>query len=137
LKNCPLILNEVRKSYNSKTQIKDYFTKQNQNTSKKVAIENLSLGFRKGEIFGLLGPNGAGKTSSISIVTCEVLPDAGCVKINRKPLNITNAKLVNENIGLCPQHNPFWDEITLREHLSFYACLRKLDETIVEQTVDR
>jgi ABC-type multidrug transport system ATPase subunit len=132
-----LILHEIQKAYKIKNQIKDYFKKNKQNAPKKVAIENLSLGFRKGEIFGLLGPNGAGKTTSISLVTCDVLPDAGCVKINRELLNITNAKLINENIGLCPQHNPFWHEITLREHLLFYACMRKLNEGIIEHTVDQ
>ena len=94
--------------------------------TKKVAIRNLTLGFKTGEIFGLLGPNGAGKTTAISIITTEVLPDAGVVKIMNEPLNITNMETFYNNVGLCPQHNPLWEDLTLREHLIFFASLKLL-----------
>jgi ABC-type multidrug transport system ATPase subunit len=61
-------------------------------------------------------------------VTTEVLPDAGLVKVNNSNSGITNLKVFYENVGLCPQHDPFWDEITLREHLMFYASIKKIPE---------
>ena len=45
----------------NKKQMKESKTK----SSKKVAVDNLSLTAHKGEIYGLLGPNGAGKTTTL------------------------------------------------------------------------
>ncbi len=47
-----------------------------------VALDNVSLGIRKGEIFGLLGPNGAGKSTLIKVVTGLVIPDNGEVTLD-------------------------------------------------------
>ena len=47
-----------------------------------VAVENLNIEIRTGEIFGLLGPNGAGKTTSIKMITGLLKPDSGKVIIN-------------------------------------------------------
>lgn len=50
----------------------------------KVAVNNLSLGIQRGEVFGLLGPNGAGKTTAIQMMigfstpTSGVPPDRAC-----------------------------------------------------------
>jgi ABC-2 type transport system ATP-binding protein len=47
-----------------------------------VAVDNLNIDIRTGEIFGLLGPNGAGKTTSIKMITGLLKPDSGKVIIN-------------------------------------------------------
>jgi ABC-type multidrug transport system ATPase subunit len=62
------------------------------------------------------------------MVTTEVLPDAGSVKINNLDSSIANLKVFYQNVGLCPQHDPLWDEITLREHLLLYAAIKKIPE---------
>jgi ABC-2 type transport system ATP-binding protein len=46
-----------------------------------VALDNVDLDIRKGEIFALLGPNGAGKTTLISIVCGIVTPTAGSITV--------------------------------------------------------
>jgi ABC-2 type transport system ATP-binding protein len=45
------------------------------------AVEDVSLGVRRGEIFGFLGPNGAGKTTTISMMLCLTQPTAGQVEV--------------------------------------------------------
>ncbi len=47
-----------------------------------VALDNVSLDVKKGEIFGILGPNGAGKSTLIKVVTGLVIPDSGDVTLN-------------------------------------------------------
>lgn len=53
----PLVIKDIRKEYSGSGQ------------NNKVAVKQLSLTVRNGEILGLLGPNGAGKTSLISMLT--------------------------------------------------------------------
>lgn len=131
-------MEELRKEFVKKSSISDFVNKNLKvgrrgqqlvpNDNKKVAVRNLSLSFRNGEIFGLLGPNGAGKTTTISIITTDLLPDAGLVKICDQRLNINNFNNFCNNVAACPQHNPFWSEITLREHLILYASIKGIPE---------
>ena len=132
-KDCPLILQEISKKFSKPTSVGDLlnFGKRKIDVTlkkDKLAVRNMTLGFKNGEIFGLLGPNGAGKTTTISIVTTEIKPDTGFIKICNQDLNLRNLNNFCKNVGLCPQNNPFWEEITLREHLYLYACIKKVPE---------
>ena len=66
------------------------------------ALNNVSVGIRRGEIFALLGPNGAGKTTLINIVCGIVRPTSGSVTVDgydiQRDYRVTRAK-----IGLVPQ----------------------------------
>ena len=124
----------INDSFRSDQNNLDQITPLNKN--EKIAVRNLSISFNSGEIFGLLGPNGAGKTTSIGMVTTEVVPDAGTVKISSKDLNVADLRTFYQNVGLCPQHNPLWDEITLREHLLFYASIKKIPEYSIIKKCD-
>ncbi len=46
-----------------------------------VAVEDISFGVRKGELFGLLGPNGAGKTTTVKMLSTLLLPTSGSATI--------------------------------------------------------
>lgn len=59
----------------------------------KIAVDNISFGVRKGEIFGFLGPNGAGKTTTIKVLTTLMPPNRGKVivlgyDVTREPSKI-------------------------------------------------
>ena len=58
-----------------------------------VAVDNLNIQIKKGEIFSLLGTNGAGKTTTIKILSTLLLPSNGEVKIN-------NFDLIKDDKGL-------------------------------------
>ncbi len=117
-----------------KCNIKKRTTEELQAENKrKVAVRNMCLGFKKGEIFGLLGPNGAGKTTTINIITTDLRPDSGVVNVCGEELNLANLKNFYENASFCPQNNPFWEEITLREHLELYACIKKIPEYLIQE----
>ena len=74
------------------------------------------------------GPNGAGKTTTINIITTDLSADSGSVNICGEDLSLKNLKAFYENVGFCPQNNPFWEELTLREHLALYACIKDIPE---------
>jgi ABC-2 type transport system ATP-binding protein len=53
------------------------------------AVENISLAFNKGEIFGFLGPNGAGKTTTIGMILGLIFPTEGTVEVFGQPFTPT------------------------------------------------
>merc|ERR1719203_36635 len=87
------------------------------------AVDGLNLVMYTGEIFVLLGHNGAGKTTTIGVLTGMVRSTGGSVKVlgKRIPRELSE---VRKNLGLCPQHNLLWDEMTCMEHMHFYMRLR-------------
>nr|QNH67926.1 ATP-binding cassette transporter subfamily A member 5 X3 [Brachionus plicatilis] len=129
----PLVLDEVRKEFGTNFSALKVMKKNNhKRNEKKTAVRNLSIGFRHGEIFGLLGTNGAGKTTTINMICAELKPDAGSIKIKNQPFDLKNIELFCQNIAVCPQHNPFWEELTLIDHLQIYGSLKKIpDEEIM------
>ena len=104
----------------------------------KVAVQNFSLHIKKGEMFGLLGPNGAGKTSLISMLTGLYGPEAGNAWVGGYDI-INQINLVHANMGVCPQFDLLWPELTVEEHLLFYARLRgiprKLERFVAEKAM--
>ncbi|KXS12068.1 P-loop containing nucleoside triphosphate hydrolase protein [Gonapodya prolifera JEL478] len=89
----------------------------------KVAVNNITVAVEEGRVFGLLGPNGAGKTTLISILTGIYPPTSGEAVIAGYNIR-TNMPDVYRNIGVCPQHDILWDDLTVEEHLLFYARLK-------------
>lgn len=71
----------------------------------------------------MLGHNGAGKTTLINILTGNISPSAGTAKIDYNDI-INDPNTLEELIGLCPQHDILWEELTAREHIELYAYLR-------------
>jgi len=87
------------------------------------AINNLNLGLEKNEKFGLLGFNGSGKTTTFRAITNEILYDYGKISLfgfdSRKQF-----KYIRDKIGYCPQENPLFDFMKVREILEFYSNLK-------------
>jgi len=88
---------------------------------KKVrALRDVNLTIEKGEIFGYLGPNGSGKTTTLKLMMGIIHPDSGAIEVmSRSPQNIA----VKKNIGFLPESPYFYEHLTAREFLSFYANL--------------
>ena len=87
-----------------------------------LAVDNLSLELRRGEVFGLLGPNGAGKTTSISMICGLMAPDEGSVLIQGQPVRNGDAA-VRARVGVCPQEVIVWEKQTCREQLEFIGAM--------------
>ena len=71
-------------------------------SNKIVALNNLNLEVKEGEIFGLLGPNGAGKTTFLNILAGTVIKNSGSVNVWGYDLD-QNPRQVRSSIGIVPQ----------------------------------
>lgn len=87
---------------------------------RRVALKDLTLAVEQGEIFGLLGPNGAGKTTTLKILMGIIFPTRGTAKLLGRPLGDKWAKA---RIGFLPENPYFYDYLTGREFLKYYAQL--------------
>lgn len=86
----------------------------------KVAVADLTLTVRPGEVFGFLGPNGAGKTTSMKMLLGLVRPTAGHARVLGAPVGDTQARA---RMGFLPEHFRFQDWLSGREFLRFHARL--------------
>ncbi len=86
-----------------------------------VAVDDLSLALRPGEVFGLLGPNGAGKTTTISMALGLLRPDSGSVEL--AGAGDPREARVRRRLGVAPQALALYDELTGRENIEFFGRL--------------
>ncbi|XP_055842779.1 LOW QUALITY PROTEIN: uncharacterized protein LOC129909731 [Episyrphus balteatus] len=102
----------------------------------RKAVKNLSLNMYEDEITVLLGHNGAGKTTTISMLTGMFPPSSGTAIINGSDIR-TNIDGARMSLGICPQHNILFDDLTVRDHLVFYSRLKGLKDDLLEAEVKR
>ncbi|HOZ72899.1 MAG TPA: ABC transporter ATP-binding protein [Spirochaetales bacterium] len=91
-----------------------------------MAVDNVSLTIRDGELFGLLGPNGAGKSTLIRMITGLLAQDGGSVSFFDGPAGTAgplDAKAVKRMIGLVPQDLAFYQNYSAIENVKFFASL--------------
>ena len=86
------------------------------------ALKNVDLNIREGEILALLGPNGAGKTTTFNMLSGILPPTKGDAFIFGKSVR-RQLRSVQAMMGLCPQHDVLWAELSANEHLQLFAGL--------------
>jgi len=87
------------------------------------ALKGLNVCFHQNEITAFLGHNGAGKSTTMHLLTGLYKPTAGTAKIDG--LDIGNSMFkIRKSLGFVPQHNVLFPEMTVEEHLWFYARLK-------------
>jgi ABC-2 type transport system ATP-binding protein len=86
------------------------------------AVRSLSFAVPRGSVFGLLGPNGAGKTTTIRMIMRIVLPDAGQILLEGKPVDDG----ARERIGYLPEERGLYRKMKVLEHLTFLGEVRGL-----------
>ena len=97
-----LTLEHVRKAYGS-----------------TVAVDDLSLSVRRGEILGLLGPNGAGKSTTVNLAVGLLAPDTGRVVIDGG--GNPQSPSVRERLGVAPQALALYELLSGVENLRFFG----------------
>jgi len=102
-----------------------------------VALKNINLEIKKGEIFSILGPNGAGKTTFIKIIIGHLKPTIGYVKVLGVPVNELLNSEIRFKISYVPQENMFWENLTVIENMKFMASLYELPRKLAEKRIKR
>ncbi|OPY28359.1 MAG: Trehalose/maltose import ATP-binding protein MalK [Methanobacterium sp. PtaU1.Bin242] len=97
-----------------------------------VAVDNLNLKIKKGEVFGFLGPNGAGKTTSIKMMVGLLRPTSGQILIDGTEIRHAD-KL---KIGICPQDIVLWESLTCKESLKFMGEMYEVPNDILKTRVE-
>lgn len=89
------------------------------------AVRENWFDIQEGTVFCLLGPNGAGKTTTINCLTGVHPLTGGDALICGKPLsNPASLPSIRAQMGVCPQFDVLWPELTAREHLQIFAWVK-------------
>jgi ABC-2 type transport system ATP-binding protein len=91
-----------------------------------TAVDGISFDIQEGEIFGFLGPNGAGKTTTIKMLTGQLRPAAGTVRILGQDVGRDDAE-TQARIGVCFEEKNLYDAMSGEENLRFFAALYGAD----------
>jgi ABC-2 type transport system ATP-binding protein len=84
------------------------------------ALDGLSFGIERGEIFGLIGPNGAGKTTTLRIVSTLILPTQGTINIFGFDA-VSEASQVRKILSYLPEEAGAYPNLSGQEYLEFMA----------------
>jgi len=85
-----------------------------------VAVDDLNLTVRTGEVLGFLGPNGAGKSTTVGMILGLIRPSSGTVRIAGQDL-ASNAPLVSEHVGAIIENPAFYPYMSGRDNLRAHA----------------
>ncbi len=93
----------------------------------RVAVDDLNMIVREGEIYGFVGPNGAGKTTTIRMLATLLEPDAGQIwvaghSVREEPL------AVRKMIGYMPDFFGVYNDMQVWEYLDFFAACYAIPE---------
>ncbi|MBF0400540.1 MAG: ABC transporter ATP-binding protein [Magnetococcales bacterium] len=89
------------------------------------ALDAIGFQVQRGEVMGFLGPNGAGKTTTMRILAGILAPTEGSVQVAGLDM-IANPVAARAKIGFLPESPPVYDEMTVREYLTYLAALRRV-----------
>ncbi len=88
-----------------------------------VAVNDLSLQVRAGEIYGLVGPDGAGKTTTMRLLCGALRPDSGEIAVGGYSM-LKDPDPAREQIGYLSQKFSLYEELTVLENIRFFAEVR-------------
>jgi len=101
----------------------------------KIAVDNISLEVRQGEILGFLGPNGAGKTTTVKMLIGMLIPTTGTASvagfdISKEPIE------VKKRIGYVPESGALFESLTAWEYLELITALHHMDRALAQRKID-
>jgi ABC-2 type transport system ATP-binding protein len=101
-----------------------------------VAVNNVSLNIRKGEIYGFLGLNGAGKTTTIRMLLGMIKPNTGSVSLFGTKVQ-PGQRSVWQRVGYMVEIPHAYPDLTVKENLEIFRQLRQLKDTgVVEKIIE-
>ena len=101
----------------------------------KIAVNDLNLCIKRGEVFGLLGPNGAGKTTTTLMLLGLTEPTGGSAYIDGKDC-ARQAIEVKRMVGYLPDNVGFYSDMTGRENLRFTGQLNGLPGDVTDRRIE-
>jgi ABC-2 type transport system ATP-binding protein len=96
------------------------------------AVDEISFEVKRGEIFGFLGANGAGKTTAMKMLIGISTPTSGQAKVAGFDV-FTSAEDIKKNIGYMSQRFALYDDLTVRENITFFGGIYGLKRQQIKQ----
>jgi len=98
------------------------------------AVDDVSFTLARGEVLGFLGPNGAGKTSTMQMITGNLAPSGGEIRVCGIDL-LDQPKRAKSEIGYLPEQPPVYRELTVDEYLEYCARLNRIPRRQVARAI--
>jgi len=86
-----------------------------------VAVNDVSLTAKAGEVFGLLGPNGAGKSTTIGCISGLLTPTSGRITVLGHDV-VTDSRAARQELGIVPQDLALYEDLSARENLAYWGA---------------
>ncbi|AJD29045.1 ABC transporter ATP-binding protein [Clostridium botulinum] len=100
------------------------------------ALKNLTFSIEEGEIFGFLGPSGAGKTTTIKLLTSQLIPTSGKIKIFGKNV-YSNKREIVKNIGILSDTSGMYERLSVLDNLMLFANINDVPKENILEILDR
>jgi len=101
-----------------------------------TAVNDISFTVQNGEIIGFLGPNGAGKSTTMNMIAGFIEPTEGTIIVNGYDIQKKPQK-AKKQIGYMPESVPLYQELTVREFITYMAELKKVDRKSRKEEVEK
>lgn len=101
-----------------------------------TAVDDISFTIQNGEIIGFLGPNGAGKSTTMNMITGYIEPTEGTIIVNGYDIQKKPQK-AKKQIGYMPEGVPLYQDLTVKEFVTYMAELKKVDKKVKKEEVEK
>ena len=101
----------------------------------QTALNTINIEINNNEIIGLLGPNGAGKSTLMKSIVGALKIDEGQIIFNGKDIR-ENEIESKKNIGFLPENNPLYDEMYVKEYLSFVGDIHQVSKQRIDEVIE-
>jgi ABC-2 type transport system ATP-binding protein len=101
-----------------------------------IAVDHINFEVGEGEILGFLGPNGAGKSTTIKMLTGQLLPKAGQVRLLGQDVT-RHVKSLQAQIGVCFELTNLYEPMTAADNLNLFASLFGVSDFDAEALLER
>lgn len=101
----------------------------------QTALNSINIEINNNEIIGLLGPNGAGKSTLMKSIVGALKIDEGQILFNGKDIG-ENEIEAKKKIGFLPENNPLYNEMYVKEYLSFVADVHQISKQRIDEVIE-
>lgn len=115
-------------------QIRNLHKVYSSSKGKCCAVDSLQLTLYENQLLALLGHNGAGKSTTISMLVGLLAPTSGDALVFGRSI-LTDMDDIRKNLGVCPQYDILFPELTVKEHLEIFANIKGVNEESLESSV--
>ena len=101
----------------------------------QTALNNINIEINNNEIIGLLGPNGAGKSTLMKSIVGALKIDEGQIFFYGKEIREDEIE-AKKNMGFLPENNPLYNEMYVKEYLSFVADIHQVSKERIDEVIE-